>query len=63
VSEQDTTLQDDEIQSGSTWEEPKSEVADTDGTDEGGGGGGAGDQDSTDSDSDDTDSDADDTDA
>ena len=60
MSEQDTTLQDDEIQNGSTWEEPKSEVADTDGTDEGGGGG---DQDSTDSDSDDTDSDADDTDA
>jgi hypothetical protein len=60
MSEQDTTLKDDEIQSGSTWEQPKSEVADSDGDDQGGGGG---DQDSTDSDSDDTDSDADDTDA
>lgn len=62
MSEHDSTLGEEEIQSESTVPEMPAEADtdDTDGTDAGGGGS---DADGTDSDSDDTDSDSDDTDA
>jgi hypothetical protein len=63
LSEQDTTLTDDQIRAESTWEETPSggetEEGDSDGMDSGGGS----DSDGTDSDSDGTDSDSDGTDS
>ena len=64
MSEQDTTLQDDEIRSESTGESTMPEEGDSDGTDSGGGSegdsdgmdSGGGDSDGTDSDSDGSDS-------
>ena len=63
MSEQESTLQDDQIQSEPTWESSEAaEEGDSDGTDSGGGSGGdsdgmdSGDSDGTDSDSDGSDS-------